>query len=127
MSNVFDYVNSINDKTEIEFDEKEYVPFIINKAFSNFNDTVIFANLMNQYAFLPKEMQFDFFYCSVSKRKRFSKWPSKKDDEAAKFLSEKAGLNIKKAQELVKVLGPEKIEEIKSEFNYGGETRKHSK
>jgi hypothetical protein len=51
MSNPYDYINAINagkDLTKGEFDEKGYVPFITNRQFSYFQDTVLAANEMNE-------------------------------------------------------------------------------
>ena len=41
--------------------EKAYVPFVINRSFSYFRDTVIFANEMNINHTLPSRMQYDFY------------------------------------------------------------------
>ena len=61
-----DWLNSINLNKNNQIDEdpsveKEYPPFIINKCLSGHLDTVMFANEMNKYPFLPKKMQHDFF------------------------------------------------------------------
>ena len=62
-----DWLNSINLNKNNQIDEdpsveKEYPPFIINKCLSGHLDTVMFANEMNKYPFLPKKMQHDFLY-----------------------------------------------------------------
>jgi len=59
-----DILNSINQSKEniLSKDsrlEKDYVPFVINKCFSYFPDTIFYANKMNQMAFLDKKMQYD--------------------------------------------------------------------
>ena len=50
--------NLIDDDPSLE---KEYSPYIINRIFSGHLDAILFANEMNQYHFLPKRMQYDFF------------------------------------------------------------------
>ena len=69
-----DWLNSINLNKNNLIDEdpsveKEYPPFIINKCLSGHLDTVMFANEMNKYPFLPKKMQHDFFIHIVRKKK----------------------------------------------------------
>ena len=52
----FDYLNAINyTKKDIMVDdiaEKQYNPFMVNRGLSYFQDTVLMANEMNQYAHL---------------------------------------------------------------------------
>ena len=50
MSNPFEFVKAINNKQNIirdDLDEKAYNPYMINRAFSYFPDTVLLANEMN--------------------------------------------------------------------------------
>ena len=75
-----DWLNSINQTKRNLIDEdpaveKEYPPYIINRCYSGHLDTVMFANEMNKYPFLPKKMQHDFFIHIVRKKRRFSPWP----------------------------------------------------
>ena len=74
-----DWLNSINQtkKNLIDEDpslEKEYPPYIVNRCFSGHLDAIMFANEMNQYHFLPKKLQYDFYLNSLRKKKRFSPW-----------------------------------------------------
>ena len=78
-----DYLNAINFTKEklLDTDDetwtKKYPSFVINKCMSMHYDTVMQANEMNGYHFLPKKVQFDFFINSVRKKKRFGgKWLS---------------------------------------------------
>ena len=72
--NPFECIKSINDtKKDIMVDdisEKAYNAFIINKNFSHFNDTVLYANEMNRYHHLDHRLQFDFFINIIKKKKR---------------------------------------------------------
>ena len=74
-----EFLNSINISKEnlIQKDlklEKDYLPFVVNKCFSYFLDTIFYANRMNSLPFLDKKMQYDYLLYSTTKRKRFSKW-----------------------------------------------------
>lgn len=87
----FDFINNINagpsagnllegctaddsESTPMDNPSKQYVPFIINRSLSYFNDTVLFANEMNRHHSLPPKMQYDFYRHAMRPRKRFSKW-----------------------------------------------------
>ena len=76
--NLSEVLNAINyDKTPIlddELQEKEYVPFVVNRCLSYFPDTILYANKVNHYNQLDKKMQFDYLRLSIRPRKRFSKW-----------------------------------------------------
>ena len=74
-----DWLNSINfNKDDLTEDDehiiKSYPPFIINKCLSGHIDSVLFANEMNRYHFLDKDMQYKFYLNILRKRKRFSPW-----------------------------------------------------
>ena len=61
-----DWLNSINfNKDDLTEDDehiiKSYPPFIINKCLSGHIDSVLFANEMNRYHFLDKDMQYKFY------------------------------------------------------------------
>ena len=76
--NPYQFLNSINHtKKDIMIDdiaEKQYVPFVINRSLSYFNDTVLMANEMNINHHIDNRLQFDFLLNIVRKKKRFSKW-----------------------------------------------------
>ena len=74
-----DWLNSINQtkKNWLEEDPllaKEYPPYIINRCLSGHLDCIMFANEMNKYSFLDKDMQYLFYLNSLRKKKRFSPW-----------------------------------------------------
>ena len=46
--NPFDYVKSINNKSQYLYDLAGYNPFLTNRAFAGFIDTIMFAEQMNQ-------------------------------------------------------------------------------
>lgn len=87
MSNPFDYVNQIlQGKKDLIVDdqtEKDYNPFIVNRALSYHFDCILFANEMNRRHFLNKKMQNSFLLNTIRSKKRpFVKWakPEKNDD-----------------------------------------------
>ena len=58
--NPFDFMNAaslskqdlIGDSENPELTEKQYSPYIVNRGFANFEDTILHANEMNQRAHL---------------------------------------------------------------------------
>ena len=120
-----DWLNSINltKKNSIDEDaliEKEYPPFIINRCLSGHLDTVLFSNEMNQYHFLPKKMQYDFFLNSVRKKKRFSPWIRQDKIQDLDYVKRYYGYSNEKAKQALKILTHEQLTFIKSKFETGG-------
>jgi len=120
----FDFINSVNNKTKIEWDDavaKFYTPFIINRGLSFNLQTILFANMMNQYPQLEKKMQYDFYFNGVPKGKRFDKWQKKLEaSENIKLVREFYGINIYRAEEALKLLSNEQLDMIKQKMNKGG-------
>ena len=54
-----DWLNSINfSKEDLSENISSYPPYIINRCLSGHLDCVMFANEMNKYNFLDKDMQY---------------------------------------------------------------------
>ena len=120
-----DILNSINQTKEnlLSKDprlEKDYVPFVINKCFSYFPDTIFYANRMNQAAFLDKKLQYDYYIHSISKRKRFSKWIKPEENKDLEIVKEVYGYSDARAREVVDMLPMDKLREL---VQKGGQKR----
>ena len=120
-----DWLNSINLNKNNQIDEdpsveKEYPPFIINKCLSGHLDTVMFANEMNKYPFLPKKMQHDFFIHIVRKKKRFSPWLRKDKINDLDTVKTYYGYSNEKAKQTLTILTKEQLAFIKSKVETGG-------
>lgn len=111
--NVFDYVKAINKKNIEITDFSNYVPFIVNRAFSYFKDTILFANELNNYPEIPKKLQFDYYINSLSKANRFSKWVKEENKEDLIIICEYYGFSMNKAKEALRILNKEQIEKIR--------------
>ena len=125
--NPFDFLNSINQtKVNLIRDEgrgaSEYAPYLMNKGLSQFPDTIMQANTMNQRGFLDKQMQYEYMLHSVRQRKRFSKWAKKDDAELVQTICDLFGCSTKKAEEVRDVLGEKAVAKIikKSKSDVGG-------
>ena len=115
----FDFANSINFTKENlivdEATEKEYNPFIVNRAMGFAADTVIPANEMNARPHIDNKMQYDFLCAVVRKSKRYSKW-IKSEEENLDAVQEYFGYSFNKAKEALRILSAEDIERIKDKL-----------
>lgn len=124
--NFFDFLNSINTtkKNLIEEDplnEKDYNAFMINRSLSYFADTVMYANEMNRYAALAKDMQYAFYLNGVKAKKRFSKWHKKdQNSEDIKLVMKAYGYSSAKAAAALELLKAEQLDIIRKSFDTGG-------
>jgi hypothetical protein len=116
-----DWLNSINfTKEDLSENIKEYAPFIINKCLSGNIDSVLFANEMNRYHSLDKDMQYSFFLNSLRKRKRFSPWLRKDKVKDLECVKQYYGYSNEKASQALKVLNKEQLKFIKQRLEIGG-------
>ena len=116
--NIWDIVNSINlTKKDLyesgDMTDKEYLPFIINKSLSYFNDTLFHANEMNVRFHLPKQMQYDYLRLQIRPRKRFSKWLKKTEDKDIEYIMAYYNISNKRATEYKNLLNKTQIQKIR--------------
>jgi hypothetical protein len=123
----FDYVTAINTHKDIMTDtdndalmEKDYNPFLSNRAFSYHNDSILQANEMNQRHHLDKKMQFDYLLNNIRPRKRFAKWIKNESSEDVSVIKEYYGYNNTKAIEALSVLSEEQLKVLRYKVQRGG-------
>ena len=120
-----DWLKSINltKKNLIDEDpslEKEYSPYIINRIYSGHLDSVLLANEMNRYSFLPKKTQYDFLLNTLRPKKRFSPWLRKDEIKDLDLVKRYYGYSNEKAKQALRILTKEQLNFIKSKFETGG-------
>ena len=117
----FFFVKSINksfDDLMTEANQKNYNPFLTNKSFGMFYDSVFFANEMNKASTLPVRMQYDFYRIGLSKRNRyFGKWPKRDIDEKIQAISKYYNISYVKAEDAYKILSANKLSEIINSYD----------
>lgn len=128
--NPFDYVNNIlyakkenmmrnteNDKLA----EKGYVPWQTNLALTLYPDTILNANLMNQYHHLNNRAQYEFYKYAVrpTKRNRVP-WVKAVDDEVLDMICEAYECNRNVARDYLPLLSNEQLKAIKEQQEKGG-------
>ena len=120
-----DWLNSVNFNKDnlIENDPESissYPPYIINRCLSGHLDTVLFANEMNRYSDLDKDMQYSFFLYTLRKRKRFSPWLKKEQVEDLDLVKKHYGYSNEKAKVAVSLLTKTQLEYIRNKHDMGG-------
>lgn len=128
MASPFDFVNDLSfGKTDLirssddpESMLKDYNPWIINKAFSYYPDTVLYSNEINMHGGCDKLLQHDFLMNSLSKRKRFSKWAKTAKQDDIELISRFYMVNQIVAKEYLSVLTEEQLKEIRVRASRGG-------
>ncbi len=125
MAELKDWLNSINfNKKDLIKDDpsviKDYAPYIINRCVSGHLDTVLYANEMNKFHHLDKDMQYTFYLNTLRKRKRFSPWIRKDKVSDLEYVKRYYGYSNEKASQVMKILFYEHIEFIKKRLEIGG-------
>ena len=120
-----DWLNSINFTKENLIEEdpvliKEYPPFIINRCLSGHLDAIMFANEMNKYPNLDKDLQYHFYLNTLRKKKRFSPWLRKDKVTDLEIIKQYYGYSNEKALNALKILTPDQINFIKQRLDIGG-------
>lgn len=135
---VFDYVNSIfysNDRNLWYEDNegKSYVSYIVTKALSQYMDTALIANEVNQFSKIPSKMEYDFLINITPKRKRYGNWAKSssidknEDTTFIESLMSYYGCSKREAEEYLKVLSKEQIYIMKTTlFEKGGKEGKEN-
>ena len=116
-----DWLNSINfTKEDLSDHIGEYPPYIVNRCLSGHLDCIMFANEMNRYNFLDKDMQYSFYLNTLRKRRRFSPRIRKDKVSDLEYVKSYYGYNNENATQALKILSHEQIEFIKQKLDTGG-------
>ena len=120
----FDFIKAINESKDImkndPLAEKDYIPFLVNRGLSFFQDTILQVNEMNRNHFLDNKLQFDFLINNIRSRQRWSKWLKPDKIDNLELVKTYFGFGNEKAKEALEVLSNEDIKEIKSKLAKGG-------
>ncbi len=111
--------NIMRDDVDNEI-EKQYNAFIVNRGFSYFMDTVIYANEMNIRSHVDSKLQFNFLINTVRQKKRYSKWHKAEQSDDIQILKEYYGYNIHRAKEVLPLHTKEQLMFIREKLDKGG-------
>ena len=120
-----DWLNSINFNKQNLIEEdpstiKDYAPYIVNRCLSGHLDCIMFANEMNKYSFLDKDMQYSFYLNTLRKKKRFSPWLRKEKVDDLECVKQYYGYSNEKASQALKILDKKQLNFIKQRLETGG-------
>ncbi len=124
-SKLFEYIGkislgqnaSLTDEPEFE---RDYVPFISNRAFSYHEDSVLAANLMNERPYLEKRLQAFFLINTLRPRKRFAKWIKNECDEDVSKVAKYYGCSYRHAKSILSLHTPDQLKQIEKRLDTGG-------
>ena len=125
MTELKDWLNSINFTKHNLIEEdpdaiNKYPPYIVNRCLSGHLDCIMFANEMNKFPNLDKDLQYSFYLNTLRKKKRFSPWLRKDKVTDLEIVKQYYGYSNEKASNALRILTPEQINFIKQRLDIGG-------
>ena len=122
---LFDWVNDLSYKKERLIDQdpethKNFLPFMINRAFSQGVDTVMYANEMNKASGISDRMLYDFYFHSLRPYKRFNKWAKTTKIDYLPDVQKYFNFSLRKAQDALRILTMDELKEIRHNLDTGG-------
>lgn len=108
--------------------ERDYVPFVVNRSISFHLDMVMAANEMNMNASADNLLQYHYLLNTVRAYKRpFQKWQKRDIVENLDAVKEYYNYSNEKAKDALSLLSNAQIEEIKKSLNKGGLNVRHKR
>ena len=132
MADLFkDIIPSIQQTKKVVVDaenERDYVPFVVNRSLSFHHDIVMFANQMNMLPDADPLLQYHYLLNTVrAYRRPFQKWQKRETVENLDAVKEYFGYSNEKAKEALSILSDTQIHEIKKNLNKGGLNVRHKR
>lgn len=132
MSDLFkDIIPSIQQNKKVvitQENERDYVPFVVNRSLSFHHDIVMFSNEMNKHPSIDPLLQYHYLLNTVRGYKRpFQKWQKREIVEDLEAVKEYFGYSNEKAKEAISLLSDKQIEQIKKTLNKGGLNVRHKR
>lgn len=103
-----------------DIEEKQYAPFLTNKALSYHQDAVYFANEMNIRHGVDNRLQYLFYLNILRKRQRFSSWSKPYSSNKLETIKDYYKVSNLKAKEYADVLTDKQVRELKKRMVKGG-------
>lgn len=101
--------------------EKDYVPFVVNRALSYHKDCILYVNQMNMNHGLPQKLQYQYLLNTIRPLKRkFQPWQKQVVIKDLDCVKEYFGYSNEKAKEALRILSDQQIAFIKEKLEKGG-------
>ncbi len=108
-------------KQDILENEKEYAPFIVNRALSYHIDCLMYANQMNLNSKLDSKLQYHYLLNTIRPMKRkFQAWQKQDKLKNLECVKEYFSYSDEKAKAALKILNDKDISFIKEKLEKGG-------
>jgi hypothetical protein len=125
MSDLFkDIIPSIQQTKKVvvtQENERDYVPFVVNRSISFHLDMVMAANEMNMMPSAEGLLQYHYLLNTVRSYKRpFQKWQKLSSNDDLEAIKEYFNYSNEKAKEALMILSNDQLEKIKKNLNKGG-------
>lgn len=98
-----------------------YDPFLVNRAFSLSEDSILAASLMNLRGHIDDDMQASFYIRTLRPRKRFEKWPKALDQDNISIIAKYYGMSRREASFYEATHSDEQITAMKEVLKLGAE------
>ena len=119
---LFDWVKNISESKQRWTVDKSYVPYVINRAFMQYQDCIFIVNEANKLGISDPQAHYDFLFYSIPKRKRFAKWAKEEKHDFEQiifYIMEKFCYNRKTAIDMYYSMTETEINLLKKEFTHG--------
>ena len=108
-------------KKDVLDEEKDYKPFLVNRALSYHMDCIMYANQMNMNSNLDGKLQYQYLLNTVRPMKRkFQPWQKTSAVKDMECVKEYFGYSNEKAKEALRILTDEQITLLKEKLEKGG-------
>lgn len=108
-------------KKDVLDNDKDYKPFLVNRALSYHLDCITYANLMNMNHHLDERLQYQYFLNTIRPMKRkFQPWQKASAVKDLELVKEYFSFSNEKAKEALRILTDEQITLIKEKLEKGG-------
>lgn len=128
-ANPFDFVNAINKSKENLFETRNYTDsdynkFIVNRAMSQYSDTIFIANEANKTLNnIPNKSHFNFYRFIVPSKKRYSKWGKADISKKVETIMQYYDYSLQRALEVESIFSEDDIKNMKEIMDTGGRKR----
>jgi hypothetical protein len=111
--------NLFNDETE-----RQYQPFLINRALSFNPDCMFYVAEMNKYSDVPKKAQHDFYLNTLDKKRRYGRWVKKDSfSDDVELVKEVFGYSTRRSIAALELLTEEQLAQLRKSRDKGGKIK----
>lgn len=105
--------------------EKDFVPYVVNKALSFHYDCILYANEMNMVPSIDGLLQYHFLLNTIRGYKRpFQPWLKQEKLDDLELVKDYYEFSNEKAKEALSILTSDQLDQIRAAMFMGGTTKK---